>query len=245
MRPIRCVWCLWWVIKVAQFSPSAPTLSSSHLNKGGEKKRQQGFTLIELLIALAISAIISALAYQAINGVVKVQTNVNSHAERMAEIQRAVWWMEQDLIQLVPRGVQDGLGSTLSAYEYRADLGLEFTRIAELPTPRASGGLLRVGYQLKDDTLYRLTWPVIDRAPDSRPKKMAILTGVKRFELRMLNNKSQWVTSWPLDVDLSGLPSGLIGGESAPKKMPLPKMTEVTIELDDLGILKRLFMGVS
>ncbi|VAW45533.1 hypothetical protein MNBD_GAMMA04-738 [hydrothermal vent metagenome] len=212
--------------------------------RGGGREKQQGFTLIELLIALAISAIISALAYQAIDGVVKAQTNVQSHAERMGEVQRAVWWMEQDLIQLVPRGVKDGFGSTLSAYEYRADLGLEFTRIAQLPTPRASGGLLRVGYQLKEETLYRLTWPVIDRSPDSKPRKVAILTGVKQFGVRLLNEKSQWVTSWPLEVDVPNLPIG--GGENAaPKKMPLPKITEVTLELDDLGVLTRLFMGVS
>ncbi|MCF6254075.1 MAG: type II secretion system minor pseudopilin GspJ [Thiomicrorhabdus sp.] len=208
-------------------------------------KKQQGFTLIELLIALAISAIISALAYQAINGVVNVQTNVQAHSQRMAEVQRTVWWMEQDLVQLVPRGVQDGFGSTLSAYEYRADLGLELTRIAELPTPRASGGLLRVGYQLRDETLYRLTWPVIDRAPDTKPRRVAILTGVKRFELRFLNDKNRWVTSWPLEVDVRSVPSIGGGENSAPQKMPLPKITEVLLELDDLGVLKRLFMGVS
>ena len=208
-------------------------------------KRQQGFTLIELLIALAISAIISALAYQAVNGVVNVQSNVQAHSERTEEIQRAVWWIEQDLIQIVPRGVRDGFGSSLSAYEYRTDLGLEITRIAELPTPRASGGLLRVGYQLRNETLYRLTWPVIDRAPDTKPRRVAILTGVKRFEVRILNDKDQWVTSWPLEVDIN-IPSSIGGGEnSQPKKMPLPKMTEVLLELDDLGVLKRLFMGVS
>lgn len=207
------------------------------------KKRQQGFTLIELLIALAISAIISALAYQAINGVVNVQTNVQTHSQRMESVQRAVWWLEQDLIQVTPREVRDGIGSSLSAYEYRTDLGLEFTRIAQLPTPRATGGLLRVGYQLKDETLYRLTWPVIDRAPDSKPRKMPILTGVKRFELRMLNSKNQWVTSWPSEGNVN-VPS--VGeGNSQPKKIPLPKMTEVMLELDDLGVLKRLFMGVS
>lgn len=216
-------------------------IHSVHHDLTRDKKRQRGFTLIELLIALAISAIISALAYQAINSVVNVQTNVQAHSQRMAEVQRTVWWMEQDLVQLVPRGVQDGFGSLLSAYEYRADLGLELTRIAELPTPRASGGLLRVGYQLRDETLYRLTWPVIDRAPDSKPRRVAILSGVKRFELRFLNDKSQWVTSWPLEVDV---PS--IGGANVTlKKMPLPKMTEVLLELDDLGVLKRLFMGVS
>ncbi len=209
------------------------------------RSRQAGFTLIELLIALAISAIISALAYQAINAVINTQTTVKQHSERMAEVQRALWWMEQDLIQLAPRGVQDGLGSILSAYEYRADLGLELTRIAELPTPRALGGLLRVGYQLNDDTLYRLTWSVMDRAPDSNVKRVAILTGVKRFELRLLNEKDQWVTSWPLEVDLTGVSRGLGEEDSGPKKMPLPKVTEVTIELDDLGVLKRLFMGVS
>lgn len=218
------------------------------------KSRQQGFTLIELLIALAISAIISALAYQTINSSVNVQTNVQSHSERMEAIQRAVWWMEQDIIQAVPRRVQGGFGSQLSAYEYRSDLGLELTRIAQFPTPNASGGLLRVGYRLQEDVLYRLTWSVIDRAPDSKPKKSPILTGVKRFEIRLLNDKNQWVTSWPIageeNFSLGGQAGGLggaLGGttenDPMPKEPRLPKMTEVTLELEDQGVLKRLFMG--
>lgn len=208
-------------------------------------QRQQGFTLIELLIALSISAIISALAYQTINNVVNVQTQVQSHSERMESVQRAIWWMEQDLIQVAPRGIQDGFGSSLSAYVYRTDLGLELTRVAELPTPRASGGLLRVGYQLKDDTLYRLTWPVLDRAPNTKPRVTPILTGVKRFEIRLLDEKDQWVTSWPPEEGLNNLsPLAGAGDIPMPKESKLPKVTEVTIELDDLGVLTRLFMGV-
>jgi len=209
------------------------------------RQHQKGFTLIELLIAMSISAIISALAYQTINSVVNVQTQVQSHSERMESVQRAVWWMEQDLIQVAPRGVQDGFGSSLSAYVYRADLGLELTRIAELPTPRASGGLLRVGYQLREGTLYRLTWPVLDRAPNTKSRITPILTGVKRFEVRLLDEKDQWVTSWPSGEGQGALPPLAGGGNiPMPKESKLPKVTEVTIELDDLGVLTRLFMGV-
>jgi len=203
---------------------------------------QKGFTLIELLVALAISAVISALAYQSINTVVNVQTQVQSHSLRMESVQRAVWWMEQDFIQTAPREINDGYGSKLPAYQYRPDLGVEMTRIAEFPTPHTSGGLLRVGYRLEDNTLYRLTWSVIDRAPDSLPKKTAILTGVKRFELRVLGSDDQWVTSWPNETDSNPPAVGLPG--MALPSVSLPKMTEVTIELEDMGVLKRLFMGL-
>ncbi len=208
-------------------------------------KKEQGFTLIELLIALAISAIISALAYQAINSVVNVQTQVQSSAQRMETVQRAVWWLEQDLIQVAPRAIRDGFGSSLPAYLYRSDLGLEMTRIAQFPTPNASGGLLRVGYRLENNTLYRLTWSVIDRAPDSRPKKIPLLTGVKRFEVRLLDAENQWVNSWPNEsgAGQGNLPPIGGGNISAPPESLLPKMTEITIELETLGTIKRLFMG--
>lgn len=217
---------------------------------------QKGFTLIELLIALSISAVISVLAYQAINSVVTTKTIVESHSQRMEELQRAIWWMEQDVIQAAPRPIADGLGGTLPAYQYRSDLGLELTRITQFPTPYASGGLLRVGYKLEEDILYRLVWPVIDRAPDTQPIKYPILTSVERFEVRLLKSNDQWSLNWPIPMS-SNMNSNMIAAMNSNTNSnmnatlgnslnpALPKITEVTIKLKDLGKVTRLFMGVN
>lgn len=192
------------------------------------RSTQSGFTLIELLIALAISAVIAVLGYQAVSSVVSVQTRTEDHAAKMEQLQRAVWWMEQDLIQLAPRTIQDGLGAVLPALQYRGDLGLEFTRIAEFPTPYGMGGLLRVAYQLDDGMLYRLVWPVLDRAPDTQPTRLPVLEGVQAFEVRLLNAQNQYVTNWPGEQQLL---------------TDLPKLTEVRLEIDGMGEMTRLFMG--
>ena len=191
-------------------------------------KNQLGFTLIELLIALSVSAVISVLAYQAVSGALSLQTRTQAHASQMETLQRAMWWMEQDFIQLAPRTIGDGLGSVLPAFEYREDLGVEFTRIAEFPTPYGSGGLMRVAYQLDDGVLYRFVWPVLDRTPDTQPSRVAILQGVEAFEIRLMNNQNQYVQNWPSEDQA---------------RIALPKLTEVRIVLENRGEITRLFMG--
>jgi len=191
-------------------------------------KKQLGFTLIELLIALSVSAVISVMAYQTVSSAVSLQTRTEAHAEKMETLQRAMWWMEQDFIQLAPRTVSDGLGSVLPAFQYREDLGVELTRIAEFPTPYGSGGLIRVAYQLQDGVLYRLVWPVLDRAPDTEPTRFPILQGVEAFEIRLMNSQDQYVDAWPSEEQ------ALIA---------LPKLTEMRLQLEEMGEITRLFMG--
>ncbi|GAB6069256.1 GspJ family T2SS minor pseudopilin variant XcpW [Thiomicrorhabdus hydrogeniphila] len=190
---------------------------------------QKGFTLIELLVALGVSVVIAVLAYQSIDSMVNVKTRVEAHSTQTEKLQRAMWWMEQDFIQLVPRPIADELGSELAAFTYRDDTGVELSRNAQFTTPNANGGLLRVGYFLEDKVLYRLTWPVMDRAPDTKVKKKVLLNNVTAFDIELLNSSSQWVKSWP-----------------APNQSldALPKAVKVTIKIETLGTISRLFLGV-
>lgn len=190
---------------------------------------QQGFTLIELLVALSISAVIAVLSYQSIDSVVRVQSSFFEHNDRMAAIQRTVWWLEQDVVQMAPRSVQDELGGRLPAFQYREDLGLELTRLAEFPTPFANAGLMRVGYYLDGEKLYRKVWPAVDRAADSEPVKLLLLGSVSRFSVRMLNQQNQWLENWPSIED---------------SITSLPNLVEVVIELKDKGTLTKLIKGV-
>lgn len=191
--------------------------------------KQGGFTLIELLVALGVSAVIAVLSYQAIDSMVNVKTSVEEHATQTEKLQRAMWWMEQDFIQLVPRPVEDELGSKIAAFKYRDDTGVEFSRNAQFATPNSNGGLLRVGYILENKVLYRLTWSVMDRAPDSKFKKVALLKDVTGFDIELLNANNQWVRSWPVSNQALNA---------------LPRAIKVTIAHKKLGTLSRLFLGV-
>lgn len=192
--------------------------------------KQTGFTLIELLVALGVSAVIAVMSYQAINAMTNVKESVNEHSVKLEKLQKVIWSMQQDLSQIVGRAVQDQLGEPLPAFQYREDTGLEFTRIAQYPTRNATGGLVRVAYQLDNGTLYRITWAVLDRTQDTPVRRVAILSGVTEFQVRLLNANNTWESSWP---------------RQAQQLLVLPKVTEVSFNSEEFGAVKRMFMGVN
>lgn len=194
-------------------------------------KRQAGFTLVEMLVALSISAVIAVMAYQSISEVTAVKTHTEKHSDAFSALQRAVWWMEQDFAQLAPRSVQDELGSRIPAYRNEINR-VELTRLAAFPSPYGESGLVRVGYMLENETLFRLVWPVLDRAPDTQVQKWAVLEGVKGFSVRQMDAQKQWHDQWPIEVE----------GQDSLRM--LPDLVEITLNLEGFGELKRFLVGV-
>lgn len=205
--------------------------------EGQQRKRrtQQGFTLIELLIAMSIAAVISLLAYQTIDSSVRSNQILQEHQQDLRQLQSTWWWLEQDLIQLAPRAVNDGLGGNLPALTYRVDIPLEFSRFSSADSPLAmagSYGVIRVAYRLEERQLIRLQWPVLDRAPDSQPSRRVLLENVDEFTVRFLDVKGQWQETWPP-----------VNQEVASVNNRLPKAVEVLVSSAQ-GEVKRLFAGV-
>lgn len=193
-------------------------------------KPQAGFTLIELLIAMAISAVLALLSYQAIHEVTEVKSSSDAKNERFGALQRAVWWMEQDFSQMAPRPILDELGSMRPSY-LAGENQVEFTRIATYPSPYGESGLVRVGYTLEGSTLYRLVWPVLDRAPDTQPQKWVLLEGVNRFQVRQRDQNKQWQRFWPkADLD-------------EPSMKQQPGLVEIRLDYDGVGLIRRLIVG--
>ncbi|MGC9386535.1 MAG: type II secretion system minor pseudopilin GspJ [Hydrogenovibrio sp.] len=199
------------------------------LNTASRRSKQAGFTLIELLIAVAIAAVISALAYQAIDQGVRIKTQAEASADRFEALQRTLWWMQQDFTQMAPRTVQDELGSPLPAFQLSYDYGVEMTRAAVYPSPYGVSGLVRIGYALDGDVLNRLVWPVLDRSPDTEVMRLPVLSKVTAFQVRVLNAQNEWQEIWP---------------NPQQSLTALPQLTEVVLTLEDLGEVRRLFPGV-
>ena len=199
----------------------------------GSYSPQSGFTLIELLIAMAVSAVVAVLSYQSIASMVQVEQRVTEHQQDMQTLQRAIWWMEQDAIQVAPRAINDGMNGLDSALRFSSDNVLEFSRLANFMTPHSQNGLLRVAYQLQDKVLYRLVWPVMDRVADSEPKKMPILRNVQTINWRFLDQKNQWQAIWP----------PLNSDPNQTTLQALPKLFEVTLVLQNGEKIQRLFRG--
>lgn len=177
---------------------------------------------------MAVSAVIAIMAYQSIDSAVRVTESYERQQQDFSQLQRTIWWLEQDVLQMTPRPVLDELGSVIPAMLLQPDR-FELSRIALYPTPQASGGLVRVAYVLDAEQLYRWVWPVLDRTPDSEPNRQLLLSDVARFEVRLLDQQQQWQGFWPQeDMALNALP-GLV---------------ELIIELQDGRQFRRLLSGV-
>lgn len=91
--------------------------------------------------------------------------------------------------------------------------------------------LQRVSYSIENGALVRSYWPVLDATTPVAPIKRTLVDHVRRFSLRYLDAGRTWQSAWP--------PAAL-GAAPAGQTLRLrPVAVEVTLELDDWGVLLR------
>jgi general secretion pathway protein J len=90
--------------------------------------------------------------------------------------------------------------------------------------------LQRVSYTLEKDVLMRQYYPVLDATEAVVPVKRALIDKVKNFSLRFMDAGHNWQNGWP-PTTTGGAPT------SVPRLRPVA--VEVTIELEDWGVLVR------
>jgi general secretion pathway protein J len=197
--------------------------------------RPSGFTLIELLVALVIFGIFAVLAYAGLGRLL-------DNRERLTEEQR-VWQglsqvflrISDDVAHARSRAVRDAGGIELRAFVGRAfdsralaEPSLELTRGGEVNYGGgAHSDLRRVAYRLKEGSLLRITWPVLDRAPVTMPVEAPLLGEVETFELRFYDANGGVVETWPMPASGLDVP---------------PRAMEVTLAVKGVGSFKRLFL---
>ncbi len=223
---------------------------------------QRGFTLIELLVALFITAIMFAFGYRALDQAFRSRREVDEQSARLIAVQQAMRTLEQDAELLAPRPVRnligDGylpavsaaqsntigsLGSTLSGgissgFGSSSSLSgastplFTFTRGGWTnPAGIQRSELQRVSYSLENGTLVRQYYPVLDATEAVQPVKRTLLDHVKNFGLRFMDAGHNWQNGWP------PITSGAGAALTLPRLRPVA--VEVTIELDDWGVLVR------
>ncbi len=172
--------------------------------------RTRGFTLVEILIVFAVFAVIGVVTARILNQTIEHQALLKTRAERLGEVQRAMQFIQRDLLQLARRSIRDELGSTLPAIIIDADGLLEFTRLGwrnPLAGPRSD--LQRVAYRRNGDTMLRNYWDVLDRVADSEPHEQELLTGVTRLEFIAIDARGEEYPFWPQDNGSSQPQPGL------------------------------------
>jgi general secretion pathway protein J len=199
------------------------------------RARVCGFTLIELLVALVIFGIFSMLAYAGLGRLLEGRGRLTEEQRVWQELSQAFLRISDDLAHARVRTIRDTGGFQQPAFVGRpfdpralAEPSLEMTRGGELHYGEGvHSDLRRVGYRLRDGRLFRITWPVLDRAPVTVPIEAPLLGEVEAFDLQFYGQSGGAGAIWPAA-------GGAIDA--------LPRAVEVTLAVKDLGRFKRLFL---
>ncbi len=210
--------------------------------------RNKGFTLLELLVAMSIFALLAIMAYAGLSTVLDTRRILEQNMNRLAELQKSVLFISRDLSQIVNRGIRDQYGDYQPALSASAlNLGLdapviEFTHTGySNPLGIKRSHLQRVAYYVKDHVLYRDSWQVLDRAPDSRPYKARLCDKVESIRFRYMDKDGQWHTQWPpVNNGNTVAPSIPKKGVTKPNSFLLPRAVEFSLKLSDWGTITRL-----
>jgi general secretion pathway protein J len=205
-----------------------------------------GFTLVEVLIAMAITALISVVAYTGLSSALSGAESLRSAIGRAHNINQTWALLSRDLRQVVNRPVVDEFGQVVPALMggEMAREPLSLTRAGwhnSSAAPRST--LQRVRWWLEDERLWRGYFPVLDRTAGTETVETAILEGVERFELRFLPALSAVESDRNDVIDRRDWRDSWIADLSQPGQMPSPPAAvEVLMEVAGLGELRRTYV---
>lgn len=205
--------------------------------KRGTAVRQTGFTLVEFIVATAVLAIMSGVAYAGWFNVSRIADLTQQTMARYDNMQRAFYWFSQDFEQIVLRDSIDELGGRRKSLEISeaGEYLIELTRggwsnpaLLEMP-PRSD--LQRVAYYIdSDNRLLRRYWYHVDQFDGATYKDRFLLNDIEALTFRFYDQSGEWQNRWPpednLDEDFNLLPLAI----------------EATVEIEDMGSVRRVFV---
>lgn len=194
-----------------------------------------GLTLIELLVALVVFGIFAVMAYGGLARLLDGRARLNTEQRVWQDLSAAFLRLSDDLEHARARRVRDVAGFFLPAFSGRpydsralAEPSLELTRGGELHYGEGlHSDLRRVAWQLRDGRLIRIAWPVLDRAPTTKPLESDLLGDVETFEVKFQSETGGPGDTWP--------PAGA-------QPDALPSAVEITLAVKGVGRFKRLFL---
>ena len=194
------------------------------------KLRQGGFTLIELLVAVGVFAVLSALAYGGLNSVLATQSYTQEQAELLQTLQLSMRHIQRELEQIADRPVRDQYGDEQAALILERLSTLSLTHAGwRNPSGQMRSQLQRVSYELEENTLYRIVWPMLDGADAENVLRTNLLDNVEKLEIQVLDRDDKWHTEWPtLDAEATG------------ESESLPLAVELTLTVEPWGPIRRL-----
>jgi len=164
--------------------------------------RAFGFTLIEMLVALAVFAVIGVMSNRLLVQVIDLGELTEARGSRLVEVQRAMEIVRRDIQQLAYRGVRDELGETQPGFEIDEFGVTQLTRRGWAnPLGHQRSEMQRVAYAGVENSLFRLYWPVLDRARESPPVRQLLLRDVTEMEVLAVDAEGVEHRFWPPEND--------------------------------------------
>lgn len=196
--------------------------------------RAAGFTLLEMMTALAVFGVIGVMAAQILGGTIRLADATRERGESLTDLQRAMDIVGRDVVQMIRRPVRDELGETTAPVTITGTSLLELTRLGwQNPLGRPRSEVQRIAYMHREDTLVRLYWPVLDRAPGTQPIVQTLLDGVVEVSFAAFDDQGERHGFWPLAEQ----------GPNEPDAIPLGlAAVEMTLRLERYGHLERLWL---
>lgn len=182
-------------------------MSTLHRQPGRGRRAGRGFTLVEVLVALFIMAVLSGLAWQGIDGMLRAREASQAALERSARLATVLAQWDQDMARL-------SVQPTVQPLQCVDGQLLRLTR-------EADGGVRVVVWALREGTLTRWAGPVARDADALRESWLASqgLLGNEDGTLRLLEEVADFRVRYFDGVNLSncasqrqGLPGGGAGG---------------------------------
>lgn len=165
------------------------------------KSTQQGFTLIEVMVAILLMAIVSLIAWRGLDSVTRADSHLQASTEQTEELLRTLHQLERDVALRVSTELrepnltdnQDDQPDRPAAIRVRSADNQTFRLDVIRSAVSSQGGLQRVRWWLKDQTLYRAAAPVRNRFPLPAPKDgVAVLGQVSDLQVRYWEPGKGW-----------------------------------------------------
>jgi general secretion pathway protein J len=203
----------------------------------GAARPQRGFTLIEVLLAMAITVMVSVMAYSGLSAASSAAARHGEMVQQLGEIQTGVSWVVRDLRQSIDRPIHDARDEVQPAMIGTAlpDQLLELTHTGwDNPRGQRRAAVQRVRYRLDPDgNLWRDHWLVLDRLDDEEGlQEIKLLTRVTRFKVQFLAGRNdislplggEWVDQWPETKGATAMPLAV----------------QFDLEIEGLGVIHRV-----
>lgn len=200
--------------------------------------RPRGFTLVEVLVALLIMAILAAMGWQGVDGMIRARDISQQAAERTLRLTTVVSQWEQDLASVYDSHAVPALGFDGSA--------LRLTRL----TP---DGVQVVVWSLREGVWRRWTSPSVQRMADLQQAWLGSqqLIGTEEAQVRLLDGASGWQVyffrgnAWSNAQSSADVTTATNGPPGAIARVALPTGVRIVLDLGERRLTRDVMLGPS